>query len=268
MASDEAINDVLVTQEIARWAANLKAGDIPTEVFDKAKECLLDWAGAALAGSIQTVSRLVSPIIDEAGSSARESTILRPGLERTSCLWASFLNGFNSHILEIDDVHRGAVFHPGAVVIPAALALGERSHVQGMELLLAIISGYEVSIRIGQAAGERHYAVWHTTGTCGTFGSAVAAGKILRLDEMEMLWCLGNAGTQASGLWQFLLDGSMTKPLHPGKAAFNGTLSALMAKRGFTGPRRILEGEKGFLAATSIGYEREALTSGLGNEYR
>lgn len=268
MISDETANEALATQEIAHWAANLRIEDVSAEVYDKAKECLLDWAGAALAGSTQVISQLVSPVVDEAGCSTRESTILRPELERTSCLWASFLNGFNSHILEIDDVHRGAVFHPGAVVIPAALALGERCHIGGMELLLAIIVGYEVSIRIGQAAGERHYAIWHTTGTCGTFGSAVAAGKILRLDETEMSWALGNAGTQASGLWQFLLDGSMTKPLHPGKAAFNGVLSALMAKRGFTGPRHILEGAKGFLAATSSGYEREALTSGLGNEYR
>jgi|LSQX01.1.fsa_nt_gb 2-methylcitrate dehydratase PrpD len=153
-------------------------------------------------------------------------------------------------MLELDNVHRGSMFHPGAVVIPAVFAPGEKMRVSGLDLLTAIVVGYEAGVGIGEAAGETHYETWHTTGTCGVFGAAAAAGKLLNLDENAMSWALGNAGTQAAGLWQFLEDGALSKPLHPGRATYSGLLAAVMAAWGFTGPHRILKGEKGFLKAT------------------
>lgn len=153
-------------------------------------------------------------------------------------------------------------------MIPAALATAERTQADGATLLAAVVVGYDVSLRIGEAVNPSHYRFWHTTGTCGTFGAAAAAGKVLGLDEEQMVNALGNAGSQAAGLWEFVVDGAMTKVLHTGKAAMNGTLSALLAARGFTGAKRILEGERGFCNATSQDYDLDKITAGLGSNYK
>ena len=119
--------------------------------------------------------------------------------------------------------------------------------------LTASVAGYEVSLRVGRALGSEHYRYFHTTGTAGTFGAAVAAGHLLGLDTEGMLSALGNAGTQAAGLWQFLADGAMSKQLHPAKAAFNGVLAAYLASEGFTGSAEILLGERALLPAMARG---------------
>ncbi|MDO8491595.1 MAG: MmgE/PrpD family protein, partial [Dehalococcoidia bacterium] len=116
---------------------------------------------------------------------------------------------------------------------------------------------------IGEAISPSHYHYWHTTGTVGAFGAAVAAGVILKLDAERMVWALGSAGTQASGLWEFLIDGAMSKQLHPAKAAVNGLLAALLAHKGFTAATRILEGEKGFIRATAPEFNLDRITDGL-----
>lgn len=256
------------TKQLARWIATVNRDEIPHSAILKAQELMADWVAATLAGSTEQLAEIAYSVTDLVVPELRVSTLLTQNLDRTSPLQAAFVNGFTSHILELDDVHRGAMFHPAAVVIPATLALGEKMHVSGLDLLTAIVVGYEAGIRIGQAAGEAHYETWHTTGTCGVFGAAAAAGKLLNLDENAMSWALGNAGTQAAGLWQFLEDGALSKPLHPGRAAYSGLLAALMAARGFTGPHRILEGEKGFLKATSSQYDLSAVSDELGKEYR
>ena len=178
------------------------------------------------------------------------------------------VNGASSHVVEMDDVHRTSVLHPAASIIPAALAVAEREGSSGKQLIEAIVLGYEVGIRVGEAAGTSHYRYWHTTGTCGTFGAAAAAGRIMGLNREEMVHVLGNAGTQASGLWEFLSDGAMSKQLHPAKAAFNGIFSADLAGRGFTGAKEILEGEKGFCLATSTDFDLGRLVGGLGEGFR
>jgi len=127
--------------------------------------------------------------------------------------------------------------------------------------------GYETGIRIGIAINPSHFRIWHTTGTAGTFASAAATGKIMGLSEKQLINALGNAGTQAAGLWEFINDGAMTKPLHPAKAAQNGLLSSLLAKKGFTGPSRIIEGKQGFATATSKETNLESITADLGNYY-
>lgn len=256
------------TEKLASWAAGTGAAPLDEETSLKASELLLDFAGCALAGSSQPVAEMAYSIIKENFAQAGPCAILNARFDGAGELAAAFQNGFNGHILEMDDVHRGAVFHPGTVVIPAALAIGQKLGASGTGLLQAIAIGYEVSIRVGLAAGMKHYEKWHTTGTCATFGAAAASGHLLRLNPMQMTWALGNAGTQAAGLWQFLDDGALTKPLHPGKAAFNGLLAALMAKNGFTGPNNILEGKKGFLSATAIDPDMEALVSELGDRWQ
>lgn len=162
----------------------------------------------------------------------------------------AFLLGGLCHILETDDLHRESVVHPGCVVVPAAYALTEKHGRDGRELLTAVLHGFEAATRVGMAVGPAHYRIWHNTATCGPFGSAMAGASLLGLDDEAATNALGNAGSQSSGLWQFLETGAMTKHLHAGHAAEAGVRAAELAALGFTGPARILEGEKGFFRAT------------------
>jgi 2-methylcitrate dehydratase PrpD len=132
---------------------------------------------------------------------------------------------------------------------------------------LGILVGYEIGIRAALAAGKSHYEYWHTTGTCGTFGAAAGAGKVLHLESGPFISALGSAGTQSSGLWEFLTEGAMSKQLHTGKSSMNGLLASLLAQKGFTGPSRIFEGQRGFLRATSNNYDLGVLTDGLGETF-
>ncbi|MEK7276874.1 MAG: MmgE/PrpD family protein, partial [Chloroflexota bacterium] len=190
-----------------------------------------------------------------------EATVF--GARRASAAGAALANGVSSHILELDDVHKGSTLHPGAPIIPAALAVAERERTDGRAFLLAVTLGYDAALRVGEAVNPSHYRYWHPTGTAATFGAAVAAGSLLKLNSAQMLDALGSAGTQAAGLWEFNADGAMSKHLHPGKAAFNGVLAADLARLGFTGAARILEGERGFFRATSAGPDATRITDGL-----
>ena len=187
---------------------------------------------------------------------------------RASAAGAALANGVASHILELDDVHKGSTLHAAAPVIPAALAMAEREHASGRDFLLAVALGYEAALRVGEAVNPSHYRFWHPTGTAATFGAAVAAGSLLKLSPIQMLHALGSAGTQASGLWEFNADGAMSKALHPGKAACNGILSADLARQGFTGASRILEGERGFFRATTSEYDATRITDALGTQWK
>ena len=156
----------------------------------------------------------------------------------------AFLIGGLAHILEMDDLHRDSVTHPGSVVIPAAWTLAEDRDLSGHAFLDAVLAGYEACCRVGEAVGKAHYRIWHNTSTCGPFGSAMAAANLLDLNEDETVWAVGNAGTQSCGLWEFLSASAMSKHLHTARGAESGVLAALLAEQGFTGPDSILEGEK------------------------
>jgi 2-methylcitrate dehydratase PrpD len=173
-----------------------------------------------------------------------------------------------AHALDFDDTHIGSIIHPSAPVIPAVLALGERLKATGKSALEAFVLGYEVETRIGLGLGSRHYnRGWHTTSTCGRFGAAAAAGKLLGLSSLEMSRAIGLAATQASGLR--LAFGTMTKPFHPGKSAFDGLLSALLAQKGFTCPPNMLEGPKGFAEALGDDDTRlQVMGKDLGRKYQ
>lgn len=161
----------------------------------------------------------------------------------------AFYFGGLSHIIEMDDLHRSSVTHPGAVVIPAAWAVAEAENIGGQAFLKAVLKGYEACCRVGNAVGKAHYKIWHNTSTCGPFGSATAAASLYNLSEDRTAWALGNAGTQSSGLWEFMASGAMSKHLHTARAAESGLLAAYLARTGFTGPDSILEGDKGFFKA-------------------
>jgi len=171
----------------------------------------------------------------------------------------AFLLGGLTHILETDDLHRGSVTHPGCVVVPTALALAEG--LSGRDLLTAVLHGYEAMCRVGSAVGPAHYVIWHNTATCGPYGSAMAAATLKSLSDEQAMHALGNAGTQSSGVWEFLDSGAMSKHLHAGRAAEAGILAADLAALDFTGPPAILEGPKGFFAAACPDAEPDAVVA-------
>lgn len=233
---------------------------MPAATLATAKTYILDWLGSALAGASTDAGRIL--LAYARAQPQGPCTIIGPGL-RGAAATSAFVNGALSHIVEMDDLDRGSVIHPGAVVIPAALAVAEREEVSGHDFASAVVAGYEVAIRIGEAVGKRHYRYFHNTSTCGVFGAAAAAGWILGLDVDQMVWALGNAGTQACGLWEFNAEGSMSKHLHAGHAASSGVLSADLAALDFTGASRILEGDRGFFAGMAPDADAEAVLADI-----
>lgn len=254
-----------VTQTLAEFSATTTYADLPEQAIADAKLAILDWFGSALAGALEPPARMARAVVRSFGTS--DDATLFPG-ERSSAAGAALGNGVASHILEFDDVHKGSTLHAAAPILPAAFAVAEREHADGRAVLLATVLGYEAGLRVGEAVNPSHYAFWHPTGTAATFGAAVAAGSLLHLDPIQMRDALGSAGTQAAGLWEFNADGAMSKHLHPGKAAFNGVLAADLARRGFTGATRILEGERGFFRATSTSHDSSRITTGLGSSWK
>jgi 2-methylcitrate dehydratase PrpD len=252
-----------VTRSLAEFLAT--ATVLPEDVIEPARRAVLDWLGSVLAGSIEPPARMAQRIAAGFGESD-QSTVFSSG--RASAAAAAFSNGVASHILEFDDVHKGSTLHAGAPVIPAALAVAEREHSTGREFLLAVAVGYETALRVGEAVNPSHYYYWHPTGTAATFGAAAAAGSLLHLDTGQMQNALGTAGTQAAGLWEFNADGAMSKHLHPGKAAMNGIMAADLAREGFTGASRILEGERGFFRAMSQSHDAARITEHLGQRWK
>ena len=160
------------------------------------------------------------------------------------CLDAGLAN-----VEEMDDMHREAILHPGPVVLPVVAHLARHEGLTLARALDAVVHGYEVMIRVGRSLGPHHYSKWHNTATAGVFGAAAAAAHALALTPAQTVWALGNAGTQAAGLWQVRLEPVMSKQLHTGHAAWAGLSAATLARAGFTGPRHILEGEQGLFAA-------------------
>jgi 2-methylcitrate dehydratase PrpD len=177
------------------------------------------------------------------------------------------VNAAASHLVEQDDVHNASVFHPATVVFSSALAVAQSIQASGKDFLVACIAGYEVGIRVGEFLGRSHYKVFHTTGTAGTIAAAAAVGHLLKLSPEQMLHAFGSAGTQAAGLWEFLKDAADSKQLHTAHAAGTGLTSAYIAKDGFTGAKKILEGSQGMAAGMSTDADVSKLTDRLGERW-
>lgn len=252
-----------VTEELANFVVDTDYDKLPRDVREHVKLCILDWLGCALAGSLEAPARIVASIVRETGG-REESTVIGAGF-KTCCVNAALANGTSGHAVELDDIHDESIIHPAAPVVPAALAVAERIKASGRDLIAAIALGYEVEIRIGIAVNPSHYRFWHTTSTCGTFGAAAASGKILGLDSEKIVNSFGIAGTQAAGLIEVF--GTMSKPLGAGRAAANGVLAALLAEKGFTSSRAMLDSEKGFCRATSAEYNPGVIVEGLGRKF-
>src|SRR5919106_5320549 len=254
------------SRELASFLSGLRFEDLPDEVVERTKELFLDWAASALAGKNSRPVRVFEQFAETMGPAEGPSEIL-PSRRRTSPLFAAMVNAAASHVVEQDDLHNASVFHPATVVFPAALAAAQHTGASGRDLITASVAGYETGVRVGSYLGRSHYKVFHTTGTAGTLAAAAAVSHLLGADEEVMLHALGSAGTQAAGLWEFLRDAADSKQLHTGNAAAAGLFAAYIARDGFTGARRILEGEQGMAAAMSSDADPRRLTDGLGSRW-
>ncbi|WP_254925941.1 MmgE/PrpD family protein [Bordetella genomosp. 11] len=254
------------SRALASFAAGLRFEAIPAAVVDRAVNLYVDWLGSALAGKgarpVESIARFARASGGREGPS--EILIDRGG---APAYFAAMVNAAASHFVEQDDVHNGSVLHPATVVFPVVLALAQESGASGREMMTAAVAGYEVGIRIGEYMGRSHYKVFHTTGTVGTLAAAAAAGRLLGLDEAGMLHAFGSAGTQASGLWEFLRDAADSKQLHTAMAAANGLMAARLAADGFRGAARILEGAQGMAAGMSSDADPARLLDRLGQRW-
>ncbi|AHG66068.1 MmgE/PrpD family protein [Advenella mimigardefordensis] len=251
---------------LAEFSATLTYDMIPSAVIARCEDFLLDTFGSMLAGF---PARPVKAIRDFALAMgpAQGSAQIIGSTQTTSPLFAALINGAAAHMVEQDDVHNGSVFHPAAVVFPAALAMAQETGASGKDLLTACVAGYEVGIRVGEFLGRSHYRIFHTTGTAGTIAAAVAAGRLMNLSPAQMLDAIGSAGTQAAGLWEFLRTAADSKQLHTAKAAANGLTAAWLARDGFTGAKQILEGAQGMGAGMSSDADPARLTDRLGSRW-
>lgn len=254
------------SKTLAAFAANLRFDDIPDAVIRRAEDLFLDWFGSAVAGKGARPVETIERFAQQMGPAAGKAEVL-VSRRRTSPLFAAMVNAASSHFAEQDDVHNGSVFHPAAVVFPPALAVAQDLGCSGKELLTAAVAGYEVGIRIGEFLGRSHYRIFHTTGTVGTVAAAAAVGRLLRLTPEQLLDAFGSAGTQAAGLWEFLRDAADSKQLHTAHAAAGGLAAAYLARDGFTGAKRILEGAQGMAAGMSRDADASRLTDKLGERW-
>ncbi|WOD30333.1 MmgE/PrpD family protein [Alloalcanivorax xenomutans] len=254
------------TRALASFLAELRYEDLPEAVVARTEDLFLDWLGSLIAGSGQHPIPLFAGYARRMGPASGAVQNLVDGTN-TSAYFAALVNGAASHVVEQDDLHNSSVLHPATVVFPAALAMAQEQGGSGRDLIVASVAGYEAGIRIGEFLGRSHYRIFHTTGTVGTLAAAVAAGKILGLDRDGFINLLGSAGTQASGLWEFLRDAADSKQLHTAKAAADGVLAACLTADGLTGARNILEGDQGLAAGLSRDADARFLNDRLGERW-
>lgn len=257
-------------RKLAEFIHDLTWGALPEEVRNTVPLRVLD-----------LVSVAVGAVHDPLTEQAREALSGLFGSEHGKAkIWgengnyppvlAAMINAMHAHTLELDDVHTASKTHGSASLIPAAWACAQALGKSGKEFLLAVVCGYETVNRVGMAFGVSSHRNrgWHATATCGVFGCAAACAKLLNLDTDQIVSALGMAGTQSSGVWAFLGDGSNCKVLHTARAAADGMEAAFLAKAGMTGPEHIFEAKDGgLLTAMSDGGDLKKLSAGLGTVY-
>lgn len=256
------------TKAMVDFCTGLSHKELPPQVIDRVKYLALDFLGVAARGSRAESSQAVRSFIRDIGAATSGGVIIGTSL-RALYQYAALANGAAAHSLELDDVSNESSSHPGVAIFPAALAASELAGGDGRKFMEAVVLGYEVMIRLGKALNPvSHYARgFHPTGTCGAFGATTVAAKILNLDSEQMLNALGIAGSQAAGSMEFLASGAQTKRLHPGWAAHNGIVAALLAREGLTGPATIVEGRFGFLHGYSDSPDPSRFLAGLGESF-
>lgn len=253
-----------VTRQLANYVVNSTWGDIPEGARYEAVRSVFNWVGCCLGGARHiTTDRAIAALSEFSGSP--EATVLGRN-ERFDILHGALMNGITSHVLDYDDTHLETIIHPAGPVASAILALGERQNTSGEDFMHAFILGVEVECRIGKAVYPSHYERgFHITGTAGVFGGAAAAGKLLGLNEQQMVWALGIAATQSAGLKDMF--GTMCKAFHPGSAGQNGLKAALLASKNYTSSDHGIEAREGFAFTYSDEQDFSQITDNLGGTF-
>jgi aconitate decarboxylase len=255
------------TRDLARFAAETPDRDIPPDVLERVKLSFLDGLGVCLRGTTFPWTQMVRDIVQDEGGNAIAS--LWGTATRSSLTNAVLFNSTAGHAFEMDDIHKESIVHPNSLAVPVALALAEADPaLSGRDVLTALTLGYEVGLRIGNAATTSLFLNgFHPQGTTGAFVAAATAGRLLGLDAAQMQHALGVAGSMGAGLMA-AQEGAMVKRLHAGRAAQSGMLAALLARRGFTGISDVVEaGYGGFLSSFARTPDPQRLLAGLGEEW-
>ncbi len=253
-----------VVERFADYAIGSRAAPIPAEALQHAKRAVIDWYAALLPGAVVAPATLLEKALAE--DLDRGNARLALG-RKASTRVAALINGTAAHTVEVDDIFKFGIYHPGAPTISAALPVAQAAGASGEALLRAVIVGYEISTRIGKAMGRAHYKYWHNTGTIGCFGAAAAAAELYGLDAKRFAHALATTATFAAALQQAFRMDSMSKPLHAGHAAEAGVLAAAGAREGITGSLDVIEGEAGFGRAMSDGPDWDVALATLGREF-
>src|SRR5436190_23399523 len=249
-----------VVERFASWAADQRNTALAPEVVHHARRAVIDWHAALFPGAVVPPATLLEKALAE--ELDRGNATLALGRKATVKA-AALINATAAHTVEVDDIFRDGIYHPGAPTIAAAYALGFKNK----NFLRAVIVGYEISTRIGAAMGRAHYKYWHNTGTIGCFGACAAAAELLNLDGNKFAHALATVTTFAAGLQQAFRMDSMSKPLQSGRAAEAGVSAALAAREGVTGSLDVLEGEAGFGRAMGDNPDWEKALAGLGRDF-
>jgi 2-methylcitrate dehydratase PrpD len=254
---------------LAEFAVGLTYEQIPAAPRERARQCIIDTTGAALFGSRLPWSKIVAGHAKNCGGNGM-SRVIGTAL-KVSPPAAALANGVCSHAFELDGLRKpSAGVHPGAILLPAALAVAEHQGAGGRELLTAFVTGAEVMFRIGLAAKQTTESLgFHAPGVNGPYGSAIVAGKLLGLNAAQLTQALGIAGSLGGGLLAFAKagNGAMVKRLHMGRAAEAGVVAALLARDGYEGPDTVLEGQYGYLESYARDGDATQFTRDLGTHF-
>ena len=254
---------------LAKFVSDLKYEHLPPPVVARAKALILDQVGIMMACATLPWSKVIYDYVRDWGDCKAEATVAHYGY-KTKVENAVFANSSFGHGFEIDDHYLPGESHPGCISVPSALAIGEREHASGKDLIVAVVAAYEVMGRINRAitpsCSNRGFHA-HTS-ISGPFGAAAAAGKILGFDPELMVNALSIAGSHSSGTKEYDQNGGSIKRMHAGMAAHGGMRSALIAQKGITGPATILEGKHGFFQAFADEYKVNEITDGLGTDFK
>ncbi|MBN2062042.1 MAG: MmgE/PrpD family protein [Deltaproteobacteria bacterium] len=255
------------TRALAEFVAGIQYRDLTEEVIDKAKNLILDQLGCQLAFATLPWSKIIYRYVEAKHGGKEISTVSYYGL-RTVTEDAVFANATFGHGFEMDDDEAHTMSHPGVVVIPSALALGEAKGINGKEFLTAVVAGYDAMLRVGMSSVSMMNRGFHTTAVAGPFGAAAAAGKVMGQDGERLLNAFSIAASEASGISEYTISGGSVKRLHAGFAAQSGVKAVSLSELGVTGPTAALEGKKGVLQAFANEYFPEEITRDLGREFR
>jgi 2-methylcitrate dehydratase PrpD len=233
-----------------RLILQLKSKEITDADRNRAAVHVLDWLGCCSLAKHSLVAKNYQAYIEDENSNNDTFT---NSIFGDKCYWqdALLINGALGNVLEMDDIHRSSILHPGPVVIPAALVIAQKYHLPMRNFLNAVVLGYEITIRLGESIGRSHYKYFHNTATCAGFGAALAVSHLLELSVQKVVHALGNVGSKTSGLWQMRNESVQTKQWHNSEAARSGVMATILASKGVTGPEYILEGPQGVFNALS-----------------